>query len=246
MGKSHWRIASGLLTLALAAGWSAARRSARMRAARDDTWAHHTAEADELLIHPDGTRRAVLAEGVDTGGAYLRIRHTAPPTSSLPGPHWHPIVAQTFTIEAGRARFVIDGRARILGPGEAVTVRPGQVHQFAHAGAETLVLLEEDRPPGDHRAMFALLCRLDRAGKLTARGIPTNPLLLGLLWERIDGYIAGPPPRFQRLAFGSLARLARLTGYAARWTGRHRGREGGGCARAAAPATSVMRDEDGW
>ncbi|MGH3089506.1 MAG: cupin domain-containing protein, partial [Rubrobacteraceae bacterium] len=69
-----------------------------------------------------------------------------------------------------------------------------------------------------HREMFEFMHRLDVAGKLNGRGIPTDPLLLGMLWERMDGYIAGPPVFLQRLFFGGLARLARLLGYEARWT----------------------------
>ncbi len=60
--------------------------------------------------------------------------------------------------------------------------------------------------------------RLDMAGKLNGRGIPTDPLLLGMLWERMDGYVAGPPVFLQRLFFGGLSRLARLLGYKTRWT----------------------------
>lgn len=62
-------------------------------------------------------------------------------------------------------------------------------------------------------AMFELWHRLDRQGKTLGPGIPKNPLWLGVLWERQDGYIAGLPPAAQRLVLGGLARLARAVGY---------------------------------
>ena len=61
--------------------------------------------------------------------------------------------------------------------------------------------------------MFELIHKLDVAGKLSARGVPTDPLLLGILWERMDGYIVGLPAFVQRLVFGGLASLAHVLGY---------------------------------
>lgn len=177
-------------------------------------------EGRETLLHPDRTRRTFVEEDADEGGEYLLVRSVVPPTGALPGPHWHPLVEQTFMLEGGKARFRVDGREMVLGPGESVTVRPGQTHEFDRVGEGWLVILEEDRPPGRHREMFEFMNRLDVAGKLNARGIPTNPLLLGMLWERMDGYVAGPPVFLQRLFLGGLSRLARLLGYEAHWTRR--------------------------
>lgn len=109
-------------------------------------------------------------------------------------------------------RFRIDGRRRTLGAGETLAITPRQVHQFRNAGGR-LVCVHEVRPPGRHRAMFELWHRLDRQGKTLGPGIPKNPLWLGVLWERQDGYIAGLPPVAQRLVLGGLARLARAVGY---------------------------------
>ncbi len=174
----------------------------------------------DTVVHSDGTRRTFVEEGVDERGEYLLVRSVVPREGALPGPHWHPAVEQTFAVEEGKVRFRVDGRDLVLGPGGSVTVRPGQVHEFSNTGEDRVVVVEEDRPPGRHREMFELIHRLDLAGKLNERGIPTNPLLLGLLWERIDGYIAGPPVFFQKLVFGGLARLARLVGYEDRWASR--------------------------
>ena len=167
----------------------------------------------DALVHRDGHRVRFLEEGADEGGEYLLIEHLWTRTGMMAGPHWHPVLTESFAVEEGGMRFRVDGRQFCLGPGEMVTVRPGQVHQFWNEGGGRLVVTHEVRPPLGHRRMFELWHRLDRDGKTTRRGIPRDPLWLGLLWELQDGYVAGVPASLQRLVFGGLARLARLFGY---------------------------------
>jgi hypothetical protein len=115
-------------------------------------------------------------------------------------------------------RFRVDGREFVFGPGEGITVCPGEVHRFWNQGEGRLRVVHEGRPPGHHREMFELWHRLDLAGKTNRHGVPKDPLALGLLWELQDGYLAGVPASLQRLVFGRLARVARFTGYEERLT----------------------------
>lgn len=165
------------------------------------------------LVHRDGHLVAFLEEDADEGGAYLRIEHVWTRPGMMAGPHWHPVLTETFAVKEGKMRLRFDGREMVLSAGERVTVRPRQVHRFWNVGEGRLVLVHEVRPPGQHRAMFELWHRLDLEGKTNERGIPTNPLWLALLWERQDGYVAGIPAPVQRIVFGGLARLARLVGF---------------------------------
>lgn len=172
-----------------------------------------------VLVHRDGHRVAFVGEGADGRGAYLMIEHVWERPGAMAGPHWHPVLSETFLVREGRARFRVDGREVVLGAGEEVTVRPGQVHRFWNEGAGRLVLGHEVRPPGHHREMFEVWHRLDLMGKTDRRGVPKDPLALGLLWELQDGYLAGIPASVQRVVFGGLARVARFTGYRERLMG---------------------------
>jgi len=172
----------------------------------------------DALVHRDGHTVRFAGEGSDAEGEYLLIEHFWPRRGMMAGPHWHPVLTESFAVEKGRVCIRVDGREFELGPGEYFTVRPGEVHRFWNLGEEPLVMMHLVRPPGRHREMFELWHRLDVAGKTNRQGVPTNALALGLLWEYQDGYVAGLPEPVQRLVFGGLARLARLVGYEARWS----------------------------
>lgn len=151
------------------------------------------------------------ARVVSQGPAMLRMEHRTTRRARLAGPHWHPELAETFTVRAGRAAIAVDGTWHSLGPGESVTIPAGAVHESRVEETE-LVLEHEITPPGRHRQMFEVMFALDRRRLLGPGGIPLDPLALGLLWDLQDGYVTGLPPGVQRAVFGRLARLARRTG----------------------------------
>jgi mannose-6-phosphate isomerase-like protein (cupin superfamily) len=171
-----------------------------------------------VLVHRDGHRVTFVEEGTDERGEYLVIEHVWMRPGMMAGPHWHPALTEGFRVREGRMCFRVDGREFVLGAGDGVTVRPGEVHQFWNEGEGRLRVVHEVRPPGHHREMFELWHRLDLAGKTNRHGVPKDPLALGLLWELQDGYLAGVPASVQRFVFGGLARLARSTGYEERLT----------------------------
>jgi mannose-6-phosphate isomerase-like protein (cupin superfamily) len=157
----------------------------------------------------DGTSSARVVEQTPEA---LRMEHRRARETVLAGPHWHPEITETFAVREGRLGLTVDGIRRSLGPGDIVTVPAGAVHESRVEEAE-LVMDHEVRPPGHHRQMFEVMFALDRLGRLTASGVPLDPLALGLLWRYQDGYLAGPPPILQRALLGGLDRLARGVGH---------------------------------
>jgi len=167
------------------------------------------------LTFANGNAVTLKCCGTDSAGDYLILEHRIVASGAVNGPHSHPVLEETFEIVEGSMRFRVDGREIAAGPGERIVIRPNQMHQFwntSEAGA-VLRAVHEIRPPGYHWDMFALLHRLEAEGKLNAKGIPRNPLWLGMVWRTMDGYIAGPPRWMQRVALGGLARLADAVGY---------------------------------
>ncbi|MGJ3239870.1 MAG: cupin domain-containing protein [Anaerolineae bacterium] len=168
---------------------------------------------DDTLENPyTGEKLTFIVTTEETGGEWLQVRHYAPHPTVMGVAHFHPILTETFTVEQGRLRFKIDGRAHILNTGDSVTIQPGQVHEFENISDGELILLQDVRPAGNHQAMFEMIYTLAREGRMSANGAPKGLFTSALLWEKMDGYIAGIPPFLQHLLMGNLARLARLLG----------------------------------
>jgi quercetin dioxygenase-like cupin family protein len=166
-----------------------------------------------VLVHPDGSTVTCLEWNTDDQGEYLLVEHNISRNGAINGPHWHPSLTETFTIIQGTMRFRVDGKDIWAGPSERLTVTPGQVHQFWNESDGQMIMRHEIRPPGNHWQMFMLIHKLETEGKLNKKGIPSNPLWLGLAWKSMDGYIAGLPVTVQKVVMGGLARIANALGY---------------------------------
>ncbi|MEE3852356.1 cupin domain-containing protein [Gordonia sp. LSe1-13] len=163
----------------------------------------------KTLTFRDGHSVQILGTLIDDDGTqHLHLRHEIPRPGRLAGPHWHPELAETFTVTSGRLRFRVDRRTVVVGPGETVTVHPRQVHEFWCVDPDSAID-HVITPPGRHREMFETWHHLDAAGRTNRHGVPRNPLDLALLWDLQDGYLAGVPVPLQRAILPRLARLAR-------------------------------------
>ena len=86
-------------------------------------------EIRELLAHRNSCiRNQTLAEArLPPGGETLA--------------HHHARTEEIYYILAGRGLMRIGGETREVGPGDAVAIPPGEVHQIANTGVETLKFL---------------------------------------------------------------------------------------------------------
>jgi quercetin dioxygenase-like cupin family protein len=59
------------------------------------------------------------------------------PPGKGPGPHRHPY-PETFVVQSGAVRFVVDGKTIDATEGDIVIVHPGETHQFTNRGEQHL------------------------------------------------------------------------------------------------------------
>jgi quercetin dioxygenase-like cupin family protein len=152
----------------------------------------------------------------DTEGALLQIESINPPTGVAEPEHVHPNQESRAEVIAGTLRFVVEGRERRLGPGDAITIPAGTPHYFVNDGKDDAVSIQEFRPALRTADFFKTLFALADQGKLDERGMPSL-LTLALLGPRFADEIRvlSPPWPVQRVAFALLAPIARLRGYPA-------------------------------
>jgi quercetin dioxygenase-like cupin family protein len=133
-----------------------------------------------------GERFTFTDTAATTGGELLAFDFALRPGGAVPVPHVHPIQTERFEVVAGRMRFRIGLRTRLAGPGDVIEVAPGVVHSFANAGDDEARLRVEVRPALAMEDMFAEVVAMARAGRMTRRGLPRNPLDLAVLARRYD------------------------------------------------------------
>ena len=86
-------------------------------------------EIRELLAHRNSEiRNQSLAEA------------RVPPGATTTA-HYHPRTEEIYYILVGQARMRIGDELRDVRPGDAIGIRPGQVHQITNTGSETLFFL---------------------------------------------------------------------------------------------------------
>jgi mannose-6-phosphate isomerase-like protein (cupin superfamily) len=130
--------------------------------------------------------------------------------------HVHPGADEHFTVKSGCIKVVVDGRERIVGPGQSAVVPRGQPHYFANAGEGNAEITVEFKPAQQHLRFFANFAAMVEKHPewFSLKGDP-NFLLIALTLDtyRNHLYLAGIPALLQRAIFAVLAPLARLRGY---------------------------------
>jgi quercetin dioxygenase-like cupin family protein len=171
-----------------------------------------------------GERFTFTHTAATTAGELLAFELALRPGGAVPLPHVHPIQTERFEVVSGRMRFRIGLRTRVVGPGEVVEVAPGVLHGFGNAGEEEARMRVEVRPALAMEQMFADVIAMARAGRMTKRGLPRNPLELAVLARTYDQEAHAPfmTVGMQRVLLAPLvfaARHPRRTGAAAAFAG---------------------------
>ena len=171
-----------------------------------------------------GERFTFTHTAATTGGELLAFELALRPGGAVPIPHVHPIQTERFKVVAGRMRFRVGLRTRVAEPGDVVEVAPGVLHGFGNAGEEEARMRVEVRPALAMEEMFAEVIEMARAGRMTKRGLPRNPLELAALARRYDQEAHAPfmTVGMQRVLLAPLvlaARHPRRAGAAAAFAG---------------------------
>lgn len=146
-----------------------------------------------------------------TDGELLAFDLTLRSGGAVPIPHVHPIQTERFEVVHGQMRFRLGLRTIVAGPGDVVEVAPGTVHSFANEGDDQARMRVEVRPALAMEEMFSEVIAMARAGRMTNRGLPRNPLDLALLARTYDQEAHAPllGVAVQRLLLAPLVFAAR-------------------------------------
>jgi quercetin dioxygenase-like cupin family protein len=133
-----------------------------------------------------GERFTFTETAATTNGELLAFDFALRPGGAVPIPHVHPIQTERFEVVTGRMRFRVGLRTVIAEPGDVIEVAPGVAHSFANAGDDEARLRVDVRPALAMEEMFAEVVAMAKAGRMTRRGLPRNPLALAVLARKYD------------------------------------------------------------
>jgi quercetin dioxygenase-like cupin family protein len=133
-----------------------------------------------------GERFTFTHTAATTNGELLAFDFALRPGGAVPFPHVHPIQTERFEVVEGQMRFRVGLRTLIAGPGDVIEVAPGVAHSFANAGEKEARLRVEVRPALAMEDMFGEVVAMAKAGRMTRRGLPRNPLQLAVLARKYD------------------------------------------------------------
>jgi quercetin dioxygenase-like cupin family protein len=132
-----------------------------------------TATSEEIRVGPLAIR--FLVDGEASGGTAAVFEFDVPAGARVPVAHSHDGYEETIYGVRGSMTWTIDGETVEIGPGEAVCIRRGIVHQFANRGDEDATSLAIVTPgilgPGYFRDLRAVV--------EAAAGGPPDPAEIG-------------------------------------------------------------------
>jgi quercetin dioxygenase-like cupin family protein len=91
--------------------------------------------ASRTTIQLGGVQVRFLVEAQDSDGAATVFECLVAADAKVPAPHSHNGFEETVYGLVGVTTFTVDGHTRDIGPGEAICIRRGQVHQFVNQGS---------------------------------------------------------------------------------------------------------------
>jgi quercetin dioxygenase-like cupin family protein len=164
-----------------------------------------------------GERLAFRETGRDDEGEFLRYEVFYQPGGIGSRRHVHARQSERHEVLSGTLGLCAAGQQHRLSPGEAVVVPAGTPHRAFRLSEGDVHALIELRPPLQYEAIFETFAALSRAGKLTRRGYPRNPLQAAVLFAEYEdeSRLVQPPRRVQRALLAPLAALGRALGYRA-------------------------------
>ena len=173
------------------------------------------ARSGDVLEHPvTGERLVWLQVARDTDGKYLEGDIFARPGGHPAAVHVHPRQEERFRVVAGTVMVQVDGKEKVLGPGDTAAVPAGRPHTWANVGDHEACLRVEIEPALRTEMFFETFFGLAKDGRTNSKGLP-NLLGMAAIMREYDAEVrlARPPAAVQRALFTPLALVGRAFGY---------------------------------
>ena len=104
----------------------------------------------EAFIKKDGSEIRELLAHRNSSIRHQSLAEARLPVGASTTPHYHRISEEIYYILEGTGRMTVDRQQRLVGPGDAIAIPPGQSHQIANTGSVMLKFLCCCAPAYEH------------------------------------------------------------------------------------------------
>ena len=108
-------------------------------------------EKARVINTPHGSEIRPLVDRTTSAIKKCSLAEEVLPAGAAVGRHFHRETEEIYYILAGSARMHLGEEQQTVGPGDAIAISPGQVHQIHNTGREMLVFLCCCAPGYEHR-----------------------------------------------------------------------------------------------
>jgi GNAT superfamily N-acetyltransferase/mannose-6-phosphate isomerase-like protein (cupin superfamily) len=175
------------------------------------------ARVGEVVENPvSGERGVVRVPPTEANGHLLVADLYLRPGGRVAGEHVHPVAREAFTVVRGELAVRRGGRDLTAGPGVRTQVPPGVAHDFWNPTDEEVRVVVEAEP-GDRLAQAIRHVFLAAQDGLTDAKGRLRPLHAAVVGREFGDTIrfTSPPWPLQRVIFGLLSPITRITGHRA-------------------------------
>ena len=106
--------------------------------------------ASAPFVTKDGSEIRSILDRTNSGAANQSLAEATLPPGGATEAHRHPRTEEIYYILRGAGLMRVGAAERAVGPGDAILIPPGSVHQIRNAAAEPLVFLCCCAPPYSH------------------------------------------------------------------------------------------------
>jgi uncharacterized protein YndB with AHSA1/START domain/quercetin dioxygenase-like cupin family protein len=153
------------------------------------------AKSGDVLEIPElGIEVRIVESGADANAERCVFEVTGRPRGFLTQEHAHAMQTERLEPLTGTMKVVMDGRAHVLNPGDALDIPPGAAHTQVpiSAGAGTVRITHT--PAGPSEGFLEKLAALSREGRLLKSGYPRPTAAAELVRDHGDAGLASKPP----------------------------------------------------
>ena len=171
-------------------------------------------KGDKIENTRTGQRMIFLKTWAETNGTQVQIECFSPVTSAREPEHVHPYQENRFHVLSGELWFCVDGKDRVVYPGETISIPKNTPHYFWNSGTEEAHYIQEFFPALKIDTLFETFFALSRDGRLNKNGAPNifRTSLIMLEHEK-EIRLTKPSWRIQRTVFVFFATIGKILGY---------------------------------